>query len=264
MKSSLGLSLTYSVLGITFIAYCLYLTELLPFGYVNCIFAVTFQLVLFLVVWKEIDHLADFHLDWLTMIIVVLFGSIFRKRTDVPYEIFFQILQWVLSLLLLWLIIQNRSKIPVTKIRWGFVGIVIALIAVVPFAYLINITKYVVPPQQELPYPVGSIVYILGKVFQQFTYVSPIEEIIFRGLLIGYWVRSGWSTKKAFWGQAIFFWAIHLPSLFILPVPLHIILPIDILIFTLLVWLSKQIFPSIIAHTILNVFQPVVEFLINY
>lgn len=260
MNYKIGLSLTFSFLVFSGVAYGLYRLTLLPYGYAICIFAASFQLVLLITVLMEIDHLADFHLDRWTLIITVLFGSILRKRTDVPFEILFQIIQWLSSLAILAVLIRYRKKIPSTKVNWSLGGALAGLVMAVIQAYLVSFYEPVY--LETSPYPVGSIVYILAKTFQQLTYITPIEEIVFRGLLWGYLIRGGWSEKKVFWVQAILFWLMHIPQVFITPIPLLGVVPITILVISLFVLFSKQIFPAIAAHTLLNVFQPIIGYLV--
>ena len=120
-------------------------------------------------------------------------------------------------------------------------------------------------PELSLAKPINPsnniILEVIRRAIYDLSYVAPIEEILFRGLLWGYLVRVGWKEDKVFWFQAVLFWISHI-SRIEYPVSFFITIPISTIVFSILVRYSKQLFPSIIAHTVLNTLVPIVLFLL--
>ena len=81
-----------------------------------------------------------------------------------------------------------------------------------------------------------------------------MEEITYRGVLWGQLRKWNIGDANIFWLQVIPFWLMHFDQLFS-PTSLWILF--GGIIFSLLVRYSKQTFPAIIAHTLINLLIPI-------
>ena len=82
--------------------------------------------------------------------------------------------------------------------------------------------------------------------------ISIYEEVVFRGMLYMFLKDLGLNESRTFYIQALVFWISHINYLFQSPSFFWIILPIGSLIFGYLVYRSKSITPSTIAHILYN------------
>ena len=101
--------------------------------------------------------------------------------------------------------------------------------------------------------------YLIRDVIYNLSFVAIMEELAFRGVLWGYLRGIGWKESKIFWAQAILFWLTHIWQIFN-PITFFITIPIGTIIFSLLTRYSRQVFPSIIAHTIMNTAGPLLVY----
>lgn len=211
-------------------------------------------------VWLEIDHLGEFHLDYGTLLAVIVGGFLFHGGFGVPGERFFITLAWIISLGILVALVRNRSKIPKTNMHWLAIGFLIACLFLIPTTFLesLQAQKWA----GSIPSSGNLLIIAIRNISFQLSFVSPLEEIIFRGFVWGYMRRMGWSENRAFWGQALLFWLSHITKIGT-PITFFITIPIGIVFFSLLTRYSKQLAPSIVMHTIINAFLPISIYLLT-
>jgi membrane protease YdiL (CAAX protease family) len=200
-------------------------------------------------VWVESKNLEEFHLDRLALGTLIIFGLI-RGTLGIPGEIYFKIIIWILNLLLLWAFIRNYRNIPRIKPRWILISLVSCLL-VIPLAYIIHSLKITIYPN-FMTLSRGFLWNAVRNTLFDLSFGAPLEEITMRGLLWGQLRRWGWTDKRIFWIQGILFWLLHFWQLLSNPLAFITIIPIMTLIFSLLVFYSKRVFPSIIFHTACN------------
>lgn len=210
------------------------------FSSISNVFIATF-------VWIRIDNLSEMHLERATLVLFAVFGILF-SRLGAPGEAYLFPIRWLTSVAIIVALITKWKKIPQTNHKWPFIGLV-ASIPVTAIATMVELIQ----PQPWVStnlYPSSNLLLIaLREIIYQLSYVTIFEEVIFRGLIWGFLIQAGWSDNKVFWVQAILFWMLHItktPLTFIITIPLITIL------FSALAKYSKQVFPGIIAHTILN------------
>lgn len=208
-----------------------------------------FYITIAILIFIERKNLADFHIDRSSLIIFLLFSFV-RTRFSVAGEML-QLIVIALSgvacgiiLVLCW------SKIPNTNWRWAMVGLfggilVAGLVAILEISegYLAKFENYI----PQIPF----WLILTNRIIYSVSIVTPYEEIVMRGFLWGYLRQAGLSENKACWIQGISFWLLHLYRANFLLV-FFVGLPILTFLVSLLVRKSKQVFPSIIAHTITN------------
>jgi len=213
-------------------------------------------IVIIILVWFEIDNLKQFHLDFYSLLILVIFGPLFRKLSQPLHQNIFWLLIVFASITLLIILIRNRSKIPETNTKWLAdsvfkISLVIVLITLLE-GWLQPASYSLADPKTYHPW-----IDVIGRIVHSLASTASIEEIIFRGFLWGYLIRFGWNERQAIWGQAIVFWLIHFAQLFYAPITFFIIVPISIVLFSIIVRNTKQVFWAIIVHTVINVVIPV-------
>jgi len=80
-----------------------------------------------------------------------------------------------------------------------------------------------------------------------------IEEITFRGLLWMFLSRLQLQELKILIIQATLFWFFHINYMFAYPTLFWVIIPVSSILLGIIVWRSKSITPSTIAHILTNV-----------
>jgi hypothetical protein len=95
---------------------------------------------------------------------------------------------------------------------------------------------------------------ILVELYYQISFITVIEEVCFRGLIVGFMVMNGFKEDTAFFVQAILFWGIHYMNIATIPITFFISLPLLTLSTTLIMRKYKTIFLPIMTHTLVNVF----------
>jgi membrane protease YdiL (CAAX protease family) len=89
---------------------------------------------------------------------------------------------------------------------------------------------------------------------------SIYEEAVYRGMLYMFLKDLGMSEVKVICAQALLFWIKHINYLFASPVTFWIVLPILGLLLGYIVFRSKSLTPSTIAHVLYNAFAGFIVF----
>jgi membrane protease YdiL (CAAX protease family) len=87
---------------------------------------------------------------------------------------------------------------------------------------------------------------------QQFAYAALSEEPFFRGFLWGALREAGLKPGACFITQGGLFWLAHLYYLTTYPLSFWIIVPLGAVVLGLLVWVSRSISTTMIAHGLMN------------
>ena len=111
-------------------------------------------------------------------------------------------------------------------------------------------------------YAIDPVIYGVRNFFFTLSFISPFEEIITRGVFWGQLRKWNFDENKIFWLQAVLFWFLHGWQIST-PISFFITLPIITLIFSLLVRNSKQLFPSIVSHTLIDTLGPIIVYVIS-
>jgi membrane protease YdiL (CAAX protease family) len=220
-------------------------------SYVNYIYVTIAYVTLTILLWLEKDQLGDFHLDRLTLVLFVL-SSLFRSRLAVIGESFFLLVIGLSGIAVGILVIRNASLIQRTSTRWAIIAVAIGLTAVVPTA-IFEAPRFAFTTGNGIH--IRILPFLLRGAVYQLSFTVLIEELVFRAFFWGYLIRFGWKESNAMWMQAIVFWLLHFTQAsfgghFIVAVPL------STAIYTLLTKKSRQVFPAVLSHTILNTITP--------
>ena len=102
------------------------------------------------------------------------------------------------------------------------------------------------------PWPMISGTDILNTAIKaNFTLVF-YEELVFRGILWMFLEKIGLKKYQVIAAQAFFFWIIHFYYLFLSPVFFWIITPVFSILFGVIVYKSKSLFPGFVSHYLYN------------
>jgi hypothetical protein len=223
-------------------------TTLNPIYYIPVIGS---YLCIIFILWFDKENAVDYNIDRASAYLLVIMG-IFRSNVGVSGEIIYRIIIIVLSIILLAAIRRGTAKLPGTNMRWIFVSIAFCSL-VLPLSFIDSFST-----GRYLAYtftPGTLLADISQKTFFSLSFVSLIEEVMYRAILWGYLRKQGWSENKIFWVQAILFWVIHFYQIGT-PITFFIVNPIGILIMSYLVRRSRQVFPAIVFHTVENAILP--------
>jgi membrane protease YdiL (CAAX protease family) len=252
LRSKIGFSLIILVLlEILIIQIMLLFFNLSP--YLTYAFITTGYLVIALLVWLERRRLDVYHLDSLTLF-AVCFSSVSRRRLGVTGEGYFLFLIGAAGIVIFAVAIMNRSLIPRTNLRWAIIGIFIGCLSLIPITILESFEAQEIVGNTSYPY--NMILVIIRGIIYQLSFVAPIEEILFRGLLWGFLSDLNWSENKIVWWQGILFWMMHFSRIGT-PIALFFTIPLLTIISSQLVLRSRQVSPAILSHTIINTITPI-------
>ena len=207
----------------------------------------------------EKDNLEVFNIDKFSIAMLPLLGII-RVKLHIPYEEYYRAVCNLFGLILFVYCLMNWRKLPKTKPNWILLGVLSSIIVfLLAFPESIQIEKYA---HSNNMYAINPIIYGVRNFFFTITFVAPFEEIITRGIFWGQLRKWNIGENKIFWIQAVVFWLLHGWQIFT-PISFFITLPIITIIYSLLVRNSKQLFPSIVSHTLINTLGPIIVYIIS-
>jgi membrane protease YdiL (CAAX protease family) len=155
---------------------------------------------------------------------------------------------FVLSgLFMLWVVAKNWKNIPEVDWRGVYHGVILTALVLIPATYISYLSQKGNPVT-----PIDFLGVIIKTTMPTFALIAVSEEILFRGFLWGYLKQIGLNSNTALILQGIIFWLIHIINLSFLPAFL-ICIPLMTIILSILAKQTKQLFPSIISHTMYDV-----------
>ena len=160
----------------------------------------------------------------------------------------------LLGLSLLIVCAVNWKKIPQTNLRWAIIGL-LSCALVIPLAFIEShlVEKYA---SSSILYQTKFFSYATQNFLYTTSFVAPYEEIMVRGILWGQLRRWNIPDSRIIWIQGFLFWFLHFWQI-LTPVTFFLTIPALTLIVSLLVKYSRQLFPSFIAHTLINFLSPI-------
>ena len=226
----------------------------IPFAYgavvaqFSSIYTAAFHLAIATLLVLERDRLEEFNIDRFTLYIFI-FGSFLRIRSDVFDETISLILIALSGGVLIVLLFLRKLKTSEASIQLACIGISIGLLLsiITIFVEILVLRK---PPEILLINNSFTITAI-----KTMLYVFPsvaAEEILFRGFIWGYLKKLDWKENKIAWFQGALFWMAHFSRIFT-PYSFFITLPLLTITSTKLAMKSKQTYPSILSHAVLNI-----------
>jgi membrane protease YdiL (CAAX protease family) len=198
---------------------------------------------------QEPKTLHEFNLESISISLLVIF-SVIRINLHIPYEYIPRAIILILSIVIVLITIRQYKIIPRIKFNWIALGFVTCIL-VIPLGYFASLL-YTYSSALEDQYSLLNVI-VQGLIFNMSFFALP-EEIMFRGIFWGILRNWGWGDKRIALFQALIFWALHYQQLLTYPLFFFVIIPVEVLILTILVYTSKKIFPAILFHAVANTF----------
>ena len=219
---------------------------LLPVDVFRYIKSILLYSCIALLLWGDREHLDQYNLDR-TSILLIILGGVNRTLLNVPYAIIYRSIIIILAIAILFLSLRSWKYLLRTNWRWAGIGLISSLV-VIPISFIESLQPEFYSNLQISP----SLSMVLSRrIIFELSFGALVEEMLFRGVLWGYLRGLNWKENKIFWTQGILFWIVHLHQI-TNPVTFFITVPISTIVFSLLARYSKQVLPSIIAHTVIN------------
>ena len=225
----------------------------------------TYLLTTFLI-WWEVDHLSDYHIDTLVVVIIILFKPMqtlilkywgFNEHLltfpSVP-----SLMIWFIAIVFALAIWRKRSKIPdinPINLVWLFIGILagLATTIVLSFPMSFQISETELPDGLPIK-AVAKDIFVgipIGLLYQM-GYAAVSEEPLFRGFLWGFLKKLKWHELWIWLFQAALFMFSHIYYINKAPISFWIIVPVCSLVLGWLAWRSRTIAASMAAHGMMN------------
>lgn len=218
-------------------------------SYIYYAYMVTMYLSFSVLIYIEVDCLDEFHFDRFTIGTLII-GSIINPRIGLAGESFLKILLGVSGFVILLILALKKPNIQKTSTNWVLIGIVtsctvvvlLTLIEAALFGNRLNINNI-------------RVFTVLGLIIRELPSAPVIEEVLMRGFLWGYLKSYGMSENKVVWAQGVLFWALHVSKIFtsFSLFSFFITIPLLTVLYSMITLRSKQLFPAIISHLLVNV-----------
>lgn len=218
-----------------------------PEIYANILSATSYTIIVLGVLIFHAHEYESFA-DSFSLLAIVL-GCVVRPVTGAKYESLINLYLGALGLCLVMYMISNRDRFKMPSYKSLIIGILWAVSTTVVLA----IIAAFVSPSKFDTLPSNVLIILLNSLLVQFSYVTVIEESLFRGLLVGFLVMRGYKENAALGIQAVFFWAIHYAQIGNILL-FFIFIPILTISTTLIVRKYKMVYMAILVHTFVNVF----------
>ena len=225
-----------------------------PPAWISPTFNIGTYLLTALLIWWEREHLAEFFIDKLALVILV-FGK--------PYELLlhwlqipiqyspqtgFYLLYLPIALGILIILLFSRPKLPSIQTRnwlWLIIGITAGIVVGWVLGFLLRLQT---PGSASTVTP--QLLFFLPTI--QLVHAGIAEEPFFRGFLWGALRKSGWKDGWILVFQTALFMLGHLYYINSAPISFWIVVPVGGLVTGLLAWKSRSIATSMTAHGFSN------------
>lgn len=221
----------------------------------------TVYLAMGVVIIVAAGSLAQYRVDFVSIILLVLFGTALRVDSAASNGLakILKVIAWlVLGAVLLGILL---GRIRPTKPTWKQIAYLLPavaggmLLAMLAAYVIIHKPGFFVARESAPAYL--SLGYIANSVAYQASNAAVPEEFLFRGLFWGYLVSKSYSESKAAALQGVLFWIWHFDYVLRSPIAFWFLIPAVTVLYTWLAWRSRSLLPSITAHMTYNVFQVV-------
>lgn len=221
----------------------------------------TYLLTTFLI-WWELDNLADYHIDTLAVIIIILFKPIqtlvlkywgFNEHL-LTFPSISSLIMWSIAIVFAIVMWLKRFKLPRIKsvsLGWLIIGIVAGFLTMIILSFPMSFQI----PKEALSYGLSTkdiLFEVPSSFIYQIGYAAVSEEPLFRGFLWGFLKKRNWREHWIWLFQAGLFMLSHVYYINAHPISFWIIVPVCALVFGWLVWRSRTIATSMVAHGIMN------------
>jgi len=199
--------------------------------------------ILLLHIYKNFFFFDGFSL-WLIVV-----GCLVRQHTEGHLSVFTSYYLTILGVIFSLYILKNRKQFKYPKLTSIFTIFAWSLGTLLLLAMLGSI--FVTFQSSSLPINLPIILFV--NFFSQLSFVTIIEEMLFRGIFVCFLMMNGHKENIAFVIQAVLFWIMHFIQ-FNYGFVFFVFIPTLTLSLTLAVKKQKMLYGAIIIHTVINVF----------
>lgn len=245
----------YLVLRIGLVSVSRVITRMQPPDWIDAVYQLSAYILVVLLVCINHKCLAKYNIDRLALFLLIvgmLANSLLTKMKlpfPVPSTIDISTVYVLVAVFLLVFVLARLSifkSLNVPSLVYIVAAFVVGLAGATVTGFLIRMTQPTFSPQH------ATVLQLALLPVQQFSYAALSEEPFFRGFLWGALRESGFKDRGAFIIQAVLFWLAHVYYLNVYPLSFWFIVPLGAVLFGLLVWLSKSLSTSLIAHGLMN------------
>jgi len=229
--------------------------------WLNPVYQIGTYLLTACLIWWERERLADFHIDKLALIIIILFKpiqtiilAIWKADIALTFPNPASLTFWVISLGLVLALRLSHTPLPkLSRISFGWLGVgilaglVTALVWAYPMSFQVDKSELFGKPDL-----LAILLQVPGQFFYQLGYAAVSEEPLFRAFLWGYLYKAGWKPVWIWLFQAGLFMLAHIYYFSTYPISFWLIVPTAGLVLGALVWRSNTISSSLAAHATMN------------
>ncbi len=221
----------------------------------------TYLLTAILLIWES-RSLPDYHITDFAIWLVILFkpletiylSNLAQLNSPLAFPKTPGLIIWFIALGLLWHFrsrLFSKGAMQRQDLRWVLFGALGGLVAVLIMAYPMSFQVTPIDPHGK--YSVLSILIGgLQTIPYQIGYAAVSEEPLFRGFLWGYLRKNGWRDVWIWLFQAGLFGLAHFYYINAAPISFWLIVPLLALVQGWLVWRSRSIATSMVAHGVAN------------
>ena len=245
----------YLVIRIGLVSVSRVITHMQSSDWIDAVYQLSAYLLVFLLVCINYNCLPKYNIDRLALFLLIagmLLNTLLRKLKlpfPVPSTIDMSIVNALVAGFLLAFVLARRSMLQslnVPSLAYVVGAFVVGLVGATVTGFLIRTTQ---PPFLSQH---ATVIQLALLPIQQFSYAALSEEPFFRGFLWGALRETGFRDRGAFVIQALLFWLAHVYYLRAYPLSFWFIVPLGAVLFGLLVWFSKSLSTSLIAHGLMN------------
>ncbi len=197
----------------------------------------------------------EFKIDRMTLFVFITFG-LFAVLPEVQslepdLNLVYAAVSLAATILAIAILRSRKLRKSWARFQWKWIGIgaVISLALRVSLSFLESIVTGRPPFLVQSSITAGAIAFI----FLTYLGLAVLEEPAFRGFLWGYLENRNWRVARIWLFQAALFWLAHAWQIET-PFQFWLALPVGGLMFGWLVWESKSIAASLVAHAIYNAY----------
>lgn len=247
------------ILRIPFLAGIIVIEGQTP-DWVELVFDISTYLLTVLFLWIERDHLSDYQIGPLALILILVAKPIMPLLTflmgasfapfSFPKPVSFSYLAislgFVLALRLSGWHWKRITGIGFRWLLWG--GLVVAFLMGIPMAFTLRSSHTL----SGISW--AGLWLALIRIPQQLGYAAVTEEPVFRAFLWGVLRKKGWKDLGILVFQAVLFMLAHAYYFQKMPLMFWISIPFGALALGFLAWRSRTITSSMAAHSMMNAF----------
>jgi membrane protease YdiL (CAAX protease family) len=245
----------YLVIRIGLVSVSRVITHMQSSDWIDAVYQLSAYLLVLLLVCINYNCLPKYNIDRLALFLLIagmLLNTLLRKLKlpfPVPSTIDLSVVHAVIAVSLLAFVLAHRSMLKsliVPSMAYIVLAFVVGLLGATVTGFLIRTTQPSFLPQH------ATVTQLALLPVQQFSYAALSEEPFFRGFLWGALREAGFKDRGAFVVQALLFWLAHIYYLGTYPLSFWFIVPLGAVLFGLLIWFSKSLSTSLIAHGLMN------------